>query len=79
MVEDKVIRIIKECFPAVPENINLSSRLVEDLGMDEIDKMDVIFALEDEFDIEIIDEDFEKWLTIQDIVNHIESSYMGKD
>ena len=75
MIRDKVIEIIRHCFPAISDKICVSSQLIEDLNMNELfDIVDIVFALEDEFRIEIIDEDFEKWITVQDIVNYIESS-----
>ena len=74
MVRDKVIEIIRDCFPVIADRVSVSALLIEDLNIDSLDRVVIVFAFEAEFDIEIIDEDFEKWITIQDIIDYIESS-----
>lgn len=74
MIKDKIIAIIKDCFPVISDRVNISVQLIEDLNIDSLDMVVMVFALEEEFDIEITDEDFEKWVTVQDIVNYIELS-----
>jgi len=51
--------------------ITLQSKLNEDLGADSLDSVQVIMALEEEFGIEILDEDAEKIKTIEDIVRYL--------
>lgn len=51
--------------------INLESRFVNDLGADSLDTVELVMALEEEFDIEIPDDVAERILTIQDAINFI--------
>ncbi|WP_455539480.1 acyl carrier protein [Terrisporobacter sp.] len=53
--------------------LTMETSLKEDLDADSLDAVEVIMALEDEFDIEIPDEDAEKFKTIGDIVEYIEA------
>ena len=55
------------------DSITLDTSLTEDLEADSLDAVEVIMALEEEFDIEIPDEDAENFKTIGDIVEYIES------
>lgn len=55
------------------EKVKMESSLVQDLGADSLDLVEVIMALEEEFELEIEDEDAEKIATVQDIINYIES------
>ena len=56
-VEERVRKVIAETFSVDPEKIMLESSLTDDLGADSLDAVEVIVALEDEFGIEIPDED----------------------
>ena len=51
--------------------ITLQSKLNEDLGADSLDSVQIIIALEEEFSIEILDEDAEKIKTIEDVVRYL--------
>jgi len=53
------------------ENILLDSKIVEDLGAESLDIYDMIALLEDEFGLEITDEEVEKIRTVQDVANFI--------
>ena len=53
------------------ETKDLSSRLVEDLKTDSLDRVELIMALEEKFKIEITDEEAEKIKTIQDVVDYV--------
>lgn len=55
--------------------ISLESRLVEDLMVDSFDKLMIITALEDEFEITIDEEDFQDIVTVQDIVEKLTEQY----
>ena len=68
---DKVKSIIVEQLGVVEGDINLDSSFVDDLGADSLDVVELIMALEEEFDIEIPDEDAEKVVTVQDVVDYI--------
>ena len=54
------------------ETITLESSLVDDLGADSLDVVDLVMTLEDEFDMEIPDEDIENVRTVGDIVKYLE-------
>ena len=71
-LEDKIIAILGEHLGCDPENIEKSQNLVDDLGADSLDKVELIFLFEDEFKIsEISDETFEEWKTVQDVIDGI--------
>jgi acyl carrier protein len=53
------------------EEIDLDAAFIEDLGADSLDLVELVMAMEDEFGIEISDEDAEKIVTVKDAVNYI--------
>jgi len=55
------------------EDITPNSRLIEDLGADSLDVVELIMAFEDEFGITLPDEDVAKMKTIEDVVNYIKN------
>jgi acyl carrier protein len=55
------------------ENFNLNSHLFEDLGCDSLDCVEIAMSLEEEFNIEIPDEDTEKIFTVKDIINYLQN------
>ncbi|MGB9876751.1 MAG: acyl carrier protein [bacterium] len=71
-IAEKVRNIVAERLNVNPEEVTLETTF-EDLGADSLDVMDLIMELEQEFDIEIPDEDAEKIRTIEDTVNYIQS------
>ena len=75
MVFDKVKEIIAEQLGIDElETIKKESSLVNDLEADSLDAVEIIMAVEDEFDIEVPDEDAEKFKNIGDIVAYIEEN-----
>jgi acyl carrier protein len=70
-VEQKVIDIIVEQLKVSPEEVTLEASFLEDLGADSLDLVELIMAMEEEFGLEISDEDAEKIQTVQDAVNYI--------
>ncbi|MDL2292458.1 acyl carrier protein [Acholeplasma sp. OttesenSCG-928-E16] len=74
MVFEKVKKIIANELNVPEEKITLEASLVDDLGADSIDAVEVIMAIEDEFDIEISDEAMKDVKTIGDMVNFIEKN-----
>ena len=72
-MEEKIVALICEKLNKKKEYIKPSSRLVEDLGADSLDFVELIMAFEDEFGLTLPDEDLGKLKTIEDIVNYIKS------
>jgi len=71
MVFEKVKEIIVEQLGVEEDEITMESSFIDDLGADSLDIVELIMALEEEFDIEIPDEDAEKIATVGDAVNYI--------
>lgn len=74
MVFDKVKEIIADQLGLEEDSITPESDIVEDLGADSIDAIDLILAVQEEFEIEIPDEAVESIKTISDIVKYIEDA-----
>ncbi|MBI5968950.1 MAG: acyl carrier protein [Deltaproteobacteria bacterium] len=70
-VERRVIEIIVEQLGVGEEEVTMEASFVDDLGADSLDLVELIMAMEEEFGLEISDEDAEKILTVQDVVNYI--------
>ncbi|MGE5673908.1 MAG: acyl carrier protein [Mycobacterium leprae] len=68
---DKVKAIIVDQLGVEEEEVTIESAFIEDLGADSLDIVELIMALEEEFEIEVPDEDAEKLLTVSDAVNYI--------
>lgn len=74
-VEKRVIDLVAEVLVDVnKENIQMSSKIVEDLGAESLDIYDMIALLEDEFGMEITDEEVEKIQTVQDVADFIKQA-----
>ena len=73
MVFEKVKSIISEQLGVDEEEITMESSFIDDLGADSLDIVELIMALETEFDIEIPDEDAEKVTSVGDVVEYIKS------
>ncbi|MBQ3921273.1 MAG: acyl carrier protein [Firmicutes bacterium] len=72
MILDKVIAIIAEQLGIDEEEITSETNLLKDLEADSLDAVEIIMAMEDEFDMEIPDEDAEQLTCVSDIVRYIE-------
>ena len=70
-MEQKIIDLISENLGAKKESITLQTNLVEDLGADSLDVVELVMAFEDEFGISLPDEDVAKLKTVGDIVEYI--------
>lgn len=69
---DKVKSIIVEQLGVEAEDVKMESSFVDDLGADSLDIVELVMALEEEFDIEIPDEDAEKIRTVGEAVKYIQ-------
>lgn len=74
MIFDRVKEIIAEELGIEEEEINLDSDLSEDLGADSLDAIELIMAIEEEFDIEIADSEATKIKAVSDIVSYLEQA-----
>lgn len=68
---DKVKGIIVEQLGVEEEEVTMGASFIEDLGADSLDIVELVMALEEEFDLEIPDEDAEKIKTVADAVKYI--------
>ncbi len=68
---DKVKEIIVEQLGVADTAVTLEASFIDDLGADSLDIVELIMALEEEFDIEIPDADAEKVVTVTDVVDYI--------
>jgi acyl carrier protein len=73
MIFDTVKNIIVENLGCEADAVVMDASLIDDLGADSLDAVELSMALEDEFDIEIEDEDFAELKTVGDICSYIES------
>ena len=70
-MDKKIIGLIAEKLGKNADEIKLESRLIEDLGADSLDIVELIMAFEDEFNISLPDEDVAKMKTIGNIIDYI--------
>jgi acyl carrier protein len=71
---EKVKAVVIEQLDCKDEEVKEESRFIEDLGADSLDVVELVMALEEEFDIEIPDEDAEGILTVSDAIKYIEDN-----
>lgn len=71
--EKEVREVIAERLTVDIDSVVPRAALIDDLGADSLDLVELQMALEDEFDLEIMDEDVEKFKTVKDIVDFVES------
>ncbi len=69
--EDKVKKIIAEKLSVDMADVVPEASFVNDLGADSLDLVELIMSMEEEFDIEISDEDAEKMMSVKDAINYI--------
>lgn len=70
-IEMRVKKIVVEQLGVKEDEVSLEASFVDDLGADSLDTVELVMALEEEFETEIPDEDAEKIVTIKDAVNYI--------
>ena len=72
-VEDKVKKIIAEKLSVDMDEVVAEASFVDDLGADSLDLVELIMSMEEEFDIDISDEDAEQIATVKDAIAYIDS------
>jgi acyl carrier protein len=70
-VEEKVKEIIVDQLGVDDKQVNAEASFIDDLGADSLDTVELVMALEEEFDVEIPDEDAEKITTVQNAIDYI--------
>lgn len=70
-ITERVKSIVAEQLGAAADDVTAKASLIEDLGADSLDIVELVMALEEEYEMEIPDEDAEKIQTVQDIVTYI--------
>ncbi len=73
MIFDEVKEILADQLEIDPAEIEMKSRLTDDLGADSLDAIDVVMSVEDQYGIEVPDEIIKKMETVEDIVSFIEA------
>lgn len=73
-IEDQVRGIIAEQLGAKADEIKDDASFVDDLGADSLDTVELVMALEEEFETEIPDEDAEKITTVQEAIDYVKAS-----
>lgn len=71
-IAEKVTEIIVEQLGVSADQVKTESNLIEDLGADSLDAVELVMAVEEEFGIEVPDEEAEKLRSVGDIISHVE-------
>lgn len=71
-IEEKVKDIIVEQLGVNPEQVTREASFIEDLGADSLDTVELVMAFEEEFSIEVPDEDAEKLQKVGDVIDYVE-------
>lgn len=72
--QEKVTEIIVEQLGVSADQVKPESKMIEDLGADSLDAVELVMAVEEEFGIEIPDEEAEKLASVGDIISHVEGA-----
>ena len=72
-IEERVKKVIVEQLGVNEDEVVWSASFIDDLGTDSLDTVELVMALEEEFDTEIPDEDAEKITTVQSAIDYIEA------
>lgn len=70
---DDVRDVVVEQLSVSPDAVKMESKIIEDLGADSLDVVELVMALEDKFALEIPDEESEKLITIANVVDYIDN------
>lgn len=73
-IEDRVKKIVAEQLGVKEDEVKAEASFVEDLGADSLDTVELVMALEEEFETEIPDEEAEKITTVQNAIDYIQKN-----
>ncbi|QJA06477.1 acyl carrier protein [Thermosulfurimonas marina] len=76
-VEEKVLEIIAEKLNVSKDQLKPEASFVDDLGADSLDLVELVMAMEEEFGMEISDEEAEKLRTVGDVLNYVKEHAQG--
>lgn len=77
-IKERVLQLIVENLEVDPKLLVPEAKFIDDLGISSMDLWELVLVMEDEFNLEVPDEDLEKIVTIQDAINFIESHVAKK-
>ena len=77
-IPEKVKAVIAEQLGVKPEEVTDGAKFVDDLGADSLDTVELVMALEEEYGVEIPDEDAEKLTTVGEAIKYIEEKLASK-
>ena len=78
-IEERVKKIVAEQLGVKEDDVQESASFVEDLGADSLDTVELVMALEEEFETEIPDEEAEKITTVKLAIDYIKENLKSKD
>ncbi len=73
-IDQRVKEIIVEQLGVKPDQVTPEAKFIEDLGADSLDTVELVMALEEEFEIEVPDEQAEKLQSVGDVIKYVEES-----
>ncbi|OCC15910.1 Acyl carrier protein [Dissulfuribacter thermophilus] len=76
-IEEKMVEIIAKQLSVDKSKVVPEASFVDDLGADSLDLVELVMAMEEEFGMEIADEDAEKLQTVQDAINYVKEKQQG--
>jgi len=77
-IAEKIKSVIAEQLGVKPEEVTDQAKFVDDLGADSLDTVELVMALEEEYGVEIPDEDAEKLTTVGEAIKYIEEKLASK-
>ena len=72
-MDPRIVDILTECLKISSSQVVPKAHIIDDLGADSLDTVEIVMRLEETFDIQMEDEDSEEIFTVQDIITYIES------
>jgi acyl carrier protein len=72
-IHSKITKVIVEKLGVTEDQVKPEAAFIDDLGADSLDQVELVMALEDEFDIEIPDEEAEKLKKVSDVISYVTS------
>ncbi len=72
-LDEKIIKVICDKLGVTADKVVPEAKFIEDLGADSLDQVELVMALEDEFSLEIPDEDAEKLKSVGEVLNYVKS------